>query len=137
MATDNRGAPVDILGAVMARTGSGVLATLNGCGDTVRSARPDVRVFCTEGILRTGVWGERLQVQRTGQDALRPVRTPPSLGQWQQFLKVRAGEIANPCLPEIGLRMARLWMRSALRRRRADARCGRIWRRRRRLRAKA
>ena len=30
-----------------------------------------------------------------GQDA-RLVRTPPSLGQWQQFLKVR-GEIANPC----------------------------------------
>ncbi len=106
---DNRGAPVDILGAVMARTGSGVLATLNGCGDTVRSCSSDVRVFCTEGILRTGVWGERLQVQRAGQDALRPVRTPPSLGQWQQFLKVRAGEIANPCPPEIGLRMARLW----------------------------
>jgi predicted dehydrogenase len=59
--------------------------------------------------LRTGVWGERLQVQRAGQDALRPVRTPPSLGQWQQFLKVRAGDIANPCPPEIGLRMARLW----------------------------
>lgn len=106
---DNRGAPVDILGTVMARTRSGVLATLNGCGDTVRSCASDVRVFCTEGILRTGVWGERLLVQRPGQSALRPVRTPPSLGQWQQFVKVRAGEMANPCPPEIGLRMARLW----------------------------
>jgi len=106
---DHRGAPVDILGTVMARTRSGVLVTLNGCGDTVRSCASDVRVFCTEGILRTGVWGERLLVQRPGQDALRPVRTPPSLGQWQQFVKVRAGEMANPCPPEIGLRMARLW----------------------------
>ena len=106
---DNRDTPVDILGAIMAKTRSGVLVTLNGCGETVRSCASDVRVFCTEGILRTGVWGERLLVQRPGQNTLRPVRTPASMGQWQQFLKVRAGEIANPCPPEIGLRMAQLW----------------------------
>ncbi len=106
---DNRGTPVDILGVIMAKTRSGVLVTINGCGDTVRTCASDVRVFCTEGILRTGMWGERLQVQRAGQTALRPVRTPASLGQWQQFLKVRAGELPNPCPPEIGLRMAQLW----------------------------
>lgn len=106
---DNRGAPVDITGAVMARLESGVLVTLNGCGDTIRSCASDVRVFCTEGILRTGVWGERLEIQRAGSDLLEPVDVPPSQGAWEQFTRVRAGEIANPSPPEIGLRMARLW----------------------------
>jgi predicted dehydrogenase len=54
---DNRGRPVDILGSVMARLASGVLITLSGCGDTIESCASDVRVFCTQGILRTGVWG--------------------------------------------------------------------------------
>jgi hypothetical protein len=31
------------------------------------------------------------------------------MGVWQQFLAVRNGEIPNPCPPEVGLRMARLW----------------------------
>ena len=31
------------------------------------------------------------------------------MGVWQQFLAVRAGEISNPCPPEVGLRKARLW----------------------------
>jgi hypothetical protein len=31
------------------------------------------------------------------------------LGVWEQFLAVRAGQIPNPCPPEVGLRMARLW----------------------------
>lgn len=106
---DNRGAPVDILGAVMARTRSGVLVTMNACGEAIKSCHSDVRVFCTKAILRTGVWGERLQLQRDGQADLMPVRVPASLGQWEQFLRVRRGELANPCPPEVGLRMARLW----------------------------
>jgi hypothetical protein len=28
---------------------------------------------------------------------------------WQQFLAVRSGEMENPCPPEVGLRMIRLW----------------------------
>ena len=106
---DNRGAPVDILGTVMARTRSGVLVTMNGCGDAIKSCSSDVRVFCTKAIVRTGVWGERLQLQRDGQNELMPVRVPPSHGQWEQFLRVRRGELNNPCPPEVGLRMARLW----------------------------
>ncbi len=106
---DNRGTPVDILGSVMARTQSGAFITLSGCGDAIKSCHSDVRVFCTDGILRTGIWGERLEVQRQGQDRLMPVRVPKSMGQWEQFLNVRAGKLANPCPPEIGLRMARLW----------------------------
>jgi predicted dehydrogenase len=106
---DNRGAPVDILGAVMARTRSGALVTMNGCGEAIKSCHSDVRVFCSGAIVRTGVWGERLQIQREGQAELMPVRVPASLGQWEQFLRVRRGEMANPCPPEVGLRMARLW----------------------------
>ena len=105
---DNRGAPVDILGTIMARLRSGALVTLAGCGETT-SIGSDVRVFCTNGALRTGIWGERLEIQRAEESELVPVETPPSLGQWESFLKVRAGEMANPCPPEVGLRMARLW----------------------------
>ena len=106
---DNRGAPVDILGTVMARTRSGILVTLSGCGDAIKSCHSDVRIFCEKAILRTGVWGEMLEIWRDGEEGLSPVPTPPSLGQWEQFLKVRRGEIDNPCPPEVGMRMARFW----------------------------
>jgi len=106
---DNRDTPVDVLGAIMARTASGILVTMNACGETVRSCSSDVRVFCTDGIVQTGVWGRNLSVQRNGQDDLVPVRVPETLGQWQQFLQVRSGAMPNPCPPEVGLRMARLW----------------------------
>lgn len=106
---DNRGTPVDILGSIMARTQSGAFITLSACGEAIKSCHSDVRVYCTEATLRTGIWGERLEVQRQGQDRLMPVRVPKSMGQWEQFLNVRAGKMANPCPPEIGLRMARLW----------------------------
>ncbi|HXF64168.1 MAG TPA: Gfo/Idh/MocA family oxidoreductase [Caldilineaceae bacterium] len=106
---DNRGTPVDILGSVMARTRSGAFVTLSACGDAIKSCHSDVRVYCTEAILRTGIWGERLELQRQGQDRAMPVRVPASMGQWEQFLNVRAGRMENPCPPEIGLRMAQLW----------------------------
>lgn len=106
---DNRDTPVDILGTVMARLKSGAFVTLSGCGDAIPSCESDVRVFGTQGILRTGVWGERLEVQRAGEKELRPVDVPKSLGAWEQFVNVRAGNIRNPSPPENGLRMARLW----------------------------
>lgn len=106
---DNRNAPVDILGAVMARTESGIMVTLSGCGETAKSCHSDVRVFCTEAMLRTGVWGERLELWQNGDEEFSPVAVPESMGQWQQFLNVRSGEIDNPCPPEVGLRMAKLW----------------------------
>ena len=34
---------------------------------------------------------------------------PKMRGAWEQFTQVRAGEIENPCPPEVGLRMAKLW----------------------------
>ena len=82
---------------------------MNGCGDAIKSCHSDVCVFCSGAILRTGVWGERLQLQRDGQEEVLPVWVPASLGQWEQFLRMRRGELPNPCPPEVGLRMARLW----------------------------
>ena len=106
---DNNGRPVDTLAAVMGRLKSGALVTLSGCGEAIPSCASDVRVFCTRGILRTGIWGERLELQRHGRRRLRKVKVPPSRGVWDQFLAVRNGEVPNPCPPEVGLRMASLW----------------------------
>lgn len=106
---DNRGAAVELLGVVIARLASGALVTLNACGDTIPSCNSAVRVFCSQAILHTDIWGQWLRIQRAGRRTLRPVKVPPSLGVWEQFLAVRRGEIPNPSPPEVGLRMARLW----------------------------
>ena len=106
---DNHGTPVDILGAVIARLKSGALVSMNAAGNTECKIGSDVRVLCEKGMLQTGVWGERLLIQETEDEELMEVELPESLGTWQQFLRVRAGEMENPCPPEIGLRMARLW----------------------------
>ena len=106
---DNCGRPVDTLGMVMGRLASGALVTMHGCGEAIPSCTSDVRVFCTKAILRTGIWGERLELQRYGRRRLRKVPLPASLGVWEQFLAVRRGEMDNPSPPEVGLRMARLW----------------------------
>jgi len=106
---DSYGTRVDILGVVMARLASGAYVTINACGATIPSCASDVRVFCTNGIIRTGMWGERLELQKNGEDDLKPVTVPDSLGAWQQFVRVRKGAMPNPCPPEVGLRMARLW----------------------------
>jgi len=105
---DNRGRAVDIDGVVIGRLKSGGLVTLNGMGDSGVTGT-DIRVLCTNGMLRTGVWGGFLEAQMKGETELKPVDVPPSMGTWQQFLRVRRGEQANPCPPEVGLRMARLW----------------------------
>jgi predicted dehydrogenase len=104
-----RGAPVDILAVAMGRLQSGALVTFNACGDTIDVCSSDIRVFCRDGILQTGMWGGHLNLQRRGELELKPVECPLSLGPWQQFLAVRRGELANPSPPEIGLRMIRLW----------------------------
>jgi predicted dehydrogenase len=106
---DNCNRPVDTRGSVMARLASGAYVTMHACGEAIPSCASDVRVFCASAILRTGIWGERLEMQRHGAKALRPVKVHKSLGVWQQFLAVRSGELPNPCPPEVGLRMARLW----------------------------
>ena len=106
---DNRETPVDILGVVMGRLASGALVTLHGCGDTVTSCASEIRVFCSGAILRTGAWGKFLEIQTQASQDFEPVEVPVSTGAWEQFLAVRRGELANPCPPEVGLRMAILW----------------------------
>jgi predicted dehydrogenase len=106
---DDSGRPVETMGVIMGRLESGVMVTMHACGEAIPSCASDVRVFCSQAILRTGVWGERLDLQRAGARQLRPVKVAESTGVWQQFQAVRRGEIANPCPPEVGLRMARLY----------------------------
>lgn len=106
---DNEGTPVDIKGVVIGRLASGAFVTMNACGSTIPTCQSDIRVFCTDAILRTGAWGERLEIQRRGRKTFRKVPVAPSKGAWEQFLLVRSGQIENPSPPEIGLRMARLW----------------------------
>jgi predicted dehydrogenase len=106
---DRRGTEVDILAAVLGRLKSGAMVSLTACGDTVESCRSEMYLYCTKGIIHTGMWGERLLLQRPGEKDLLPVQVPESLGVWQQFLQVRDGKIPNPCPPEVGLRMAYLW----------------------------
>lgn len=111
---DPRGAPVDIIGTVMAKTKSGIYVTLHACGDSFPTWASEVIVVGTGGLLRTGIWGERLEIQLGHTKAnvgFRPRRVPlpRTFNVWEQFLAVRAGKIPNPCPPEVGLRMARLW----------------------------
>jgi predicted dehydrogenase len=106
---DNRGRPVDTMAAVIGRLRSGALVTLHGCGEAIPSCESDVRVFCSKAMLNTDVWGRWLKIRRHGRKQFRTVKLPPSLGVWEQFLAVRGGQIPNPCPPEVGLRMARLW----------------------------
>ncbi len=106
---DNRGTPVDIRAAMMGRLKSGAMVSLTACGDTIPSCASEMRVYCTGGILRTGMWGEQLDLQRSDEKELTLLKVADSLGVWQQFLLVREGKMKNRCPPEVGLRMARLW----------------------------
>jgi predicted dehydrogenase len=106
---EHDGSPVDIRAVVMGRLASGGLVTMNACGSAIPSCHSDIRVFTEKAILRTGIWGEALELQRAGGRRLRKVRSVASLPVWQQFLNVRAGTDVNPSPPEVGLRMAHLW----------------------------
>jgi predicted dehydrogenase len=107
--TDNYGRPVETLAVVIAKLASGAMVTLHGCGETVRTCTSDIRVFCTDAIIHTGAWGRWLEIQRQGEDDFTPIELPPSLGAWEQFLAVRNGEFPNPCPPQVGIRMAKLY----------------------------
>jgi predicted dehydrogenase len=106
---EDDGSPVDMRAVVMARLASGALVTMNACGRAIPSLGSDIRVFCEGATLRTGIWGEHLELQRAGEDALTPVASVASRTVWEQFLAVLRGQEPNPSPPEVGLRMARLW----------------------------
>jgi predicted dehydrogenase len=106
---EDDGRPVDVRGVIMGRLGSGAVVTMNACGSAIPSAGSEIRVFTTNAILRTGIWGETLELQSAGAKRLRKVQSVTPLRVWAQFLNVRAGRTPNPSPPEVGLRMARLW----------------------------
>jgi predicted dehydrogenase len=106
---DNHQRPVETLGVVIGRLKSGGLVSLHGCGEAVPSCNSNVYVFTSQSIIRTGIWGEFLEIQKSGKTTFRKIHTPNHLGVWEQFLDVRAGKMPNPCPPEVGLRMARLY----------------------------
>jgi predicted dehydrogenase len=105
----DNGRPVETLAVAMGRLASGGLVTFHACGEAIASCASEIRVFCEKAILHTGVWGETLSVQYTGDQPPAPIPVPPSRGVWEQFLAVRSGRIPNPSPPEVGLRMAKLW----------------------------
>ncbi len=107
--TDNRGTPVDINGVIMGRLKSGALVTINGCGDCIPGLHSEIYLNLSGGAIRTGIYGERLLIRRQGESDYNEVDLPKMRGAWEQFTQVRAGEIENPCPPEVGLRMAKLW----------------------------
>ncbi len=104
---DNRGAPVEINSSVSGRTRNGIMFSLTGAGDSIQCAS-QILVFGDRGILRTGIWGESLALKKESQHEFVSVSFVKSKGPWQQFLKVRAGKMENPCPPESGLRFALL-----------------------------
>ena len=117
---ENDGGPVDINAAIMGRLESGTLVTIHACGQTAPSCASDIRVFCTRAALRTGAWGESLEIlraqppnwQRTGisrDQGWEVVPVRESRGVWEEFLSAREGRIVNPSPAELGLRMAHLW----------------------------
>ena len=107
--TDNRGAQVDINGAIMGKLESGALVNITGCGDCIPGMHSEIYVCLTGGVIRTGVHGERLFIRRAGETEESEADLPKMRGAWEQFTQVRSGKIENPCPPEVGLRMARLW----------------------------
>lgn len=123
---DNSGRPVETLGAVIGRLKSGVLVTLHACGEAIPSCASDVRVFCKQAILHTGIWGEKLEVQFNGNRPPQAIPVRDSMGVWEQFLAVRRNEMPNPCPPDVGLRMSRLWdaIRKSAKQNGAPVKCG-------------
>jgi len=106
---DNKGRPVEILSVAMAKLHSGAFVTFHGCGEAMRSCNSEIKVFCEEAILTTGVWGGYLQIQKENEKEAQEIPLPPSSSVWNTFLRVCAKETDNPSPPEIGLRMIRLY----------------------------
>ena len=105
---DKRKTKVDILTVAIAKTVSGALVSINGCGQSPVTGT-DIKIWCEKGMLECGVWGGFLRVQKTGETELKEIPLPPFLGVWQTFVKVRNGEVENPSPAENGLRMIQLW----------------------------
>jgi predicted dehydrogenase len=122
---DRCGTPVEINSSVSGRFRGGAMFSLTGAGDSIQCVS-SIMIFGDAGVLETGNWGEKLNIKVEAasrrlmkkRDASSLPRSfcdgqwhavpyPKSQGVWEQFLKVRAGKMQNPCPAEVGLRFAK------------------------------
>lgn len=105
---DNCGSPVEINSTVTGRFRHGVFFAMTAMGNSIQG-HSQVRVFGDEGVLETGIWGERLNLMLRKKEGWQAVKYRPQRGGvWSQFVRVLDGRRANPCPPEVGLRFAKL-----------------------------
>ena len=103
---DNRGTPVEISSAIAGRFKSGAFFTICAEGNSIH-CQARVTVVGDKGVLITGSAGGFLRVIKPDSWHEKDVEFPPSLGVFEQFLRVRAGKLKNPCPAEVGLRFAK------------------------------
>jgi predicted dehydrogenase len=93
--------------AMVGRFANGVFFTIAAEGDSVNCTSRIV-IIGTKGVLITSMYGDIVRVIRPGRFPEQDIPIPPSLGVFEQFLRVREGKMENPCPAEIGLRFANL-----------------------------
>ena len=104
---DNCGTPVEILSSVGGQFASGAMFSLCADGDSV-SCQSRILVMGDQGVLETGIWGERLNFASAKSNwQMEPVKGGRGRSVWETFVLVRAGRIANPGPAEVGLRFAK------------------------------
>ena len=103
--TDNRGAPVNISAAIAGCFENGALFTICTEGNTLDYSA-HLTIYGSTGSLVIGSWGHNLRITRHGQKE-EPVPCEHNRHTFAEFLRVRAGEIPNPCPAEVGLRFAK------------------------------
>ena len=114
------GEPVEINASVTGRLRSDALVTINACGNTLGPPSSEVLVLCSDGMLRTTIWGEYLHINRkkyqigspagsAAGDGWEPAQLIELSGMWDQYFLARNGVIPNPSPPETGLWLAVLW----------------------------
>jgi len=103
---DNRGTPVEITSVIAGVFKNSVYFTIFAEGGTDNGGNSLV-VVGTGGRLVTDIYGGCLRIQKVGSREEVPVEYAASKGVFEQFLRVRAGKLANPCPAEVGLRFAK------------------------------
>ena len=103
---DNRGTPVDIATAIQGRFKNGVFFTLCAEGNSI-NCTSCITIIGTKGILATAGYGGYLKLTRPGKWETEDVPFEPSKGVVEQFLRVRAGKLVDPCPAEVGLRFSK------------------------------
>jgi len=81
---DNRGISVDVCSAILLRTKRGILVNLTGAGECI-GCSSEIFIFGTKGVIRTGAWGEKLEMVREGEGRF-----------WNNFLKCVLGNWRIP-----------------------------------------